>query len=395
MRILWVATKSPSPPVDGGRLVALLTLEALAAHGHQLTVVAPIDPDADDGSAIAARLESVGRTVLVPARPAGLASAALRTALGSTPLTVLRHSLPSVRDAVTRLLSREAFDVVHAESPQALAQVVEADRRGIPVVLRAPNVESDLWWGASRTAGLPLRPILAREARRLAGWEGRAVREAAATVALTAHDAARLTELSGAAERVHHVPAPFPPQLPHASSPLPGAPAVVLFGSGGWRPNEEGARWFLATVWPRVKAVLPLAVLHVVGTPVASSAGVFARPAPADSRDAFAEGSVLVVPLHVASGVRMKILEAWARGVPVVSTPAGAQGLDTTDGRELLLARDADSFALALRRLQDEPGLAALVVAAGRRRLAAHHAPGAAAARLAEVYARALRPGRT
>jgi hypothetical protein len=393
VRILWVATKTPSPPVDGGRLVALLTLEALREHGHELTVVSPIDPDAADRSATAARLEGVGRLVLVPARPVVLALAALRTALGSMPLTVFRHSLSGVRDAVTRILSREAFDVVHAEQPQVVAQVVEAGRRAIPVVLRVQNVESDLWQGASRTAGL-LRPILAREARRLAAWEGRAVREAAATVALSAHDAARLVELSGAVDRVHHVPAPFPAQLPQASKPLPGAPAVVLFGSGGWRPNEEGARWFLEKVWPRVRAVLPEATLHVPGAPVASPEGVLGCPAPADSRGVFAEGSVLVVPLHVASGVRMRILEAWARGVPVVSTPAGAQGLDATDGRELLLARDPEGFALALRRLHAEPGFAELVVAAGRRRLAAHHEPGAVATRLAEVYARARCSGR-
>ena len=213
-------------------------------------------------------------------------------------------------------------------------------------------------------------------------------------MALSAHDAARLVELSGAADRVHHVPAPFPSRLPLASSPLPGAPAVVLFGSRGWRPNEAGARWFLEKVWPRVRAALPAAALHVVGAPVASSEGVLGHPAPADSREAFAEGSILVVPLHVASGVRMKILEAWARGVPVVSTPEGAQGLDATDGRELLLARDPESFALALRRLHAEPGVAELVVAAGRRRLAAHHEPGAVAARLTEVYARALGSGR-
>jgi hypothetical protein len=393
MRILWVGTKAPWPPLDGGRLVALLTLEVLRAHGHELTIVSPVDPGAADRRAIEARLESVGRVVLVPARPAGLAAAALRTAFGATPVTVLRHSLPGVRNEVARLLSREAFDVVHAEQPQVLAQVVEAERRGVPVVLRAQNVESDLWLGASRTAGF-LRPVLAREARRLAAFEGRAVHEAAATVALSAHDASRLAELSGSVETIQHVPAPFPPRLPGARVPLRGAPAVLLFGSGGWRPNEEGARWFHGKVWPRVRAALPGAVLHVVGASVAPSEGVVGLPAPPDSREVFAEGAVLVVPLHVASGVRMKILEAWARGVPVVSTPAGARGLEATDGRELLLAGDPGAFALALRRLHAEPGLAAAMVAAGRDRLAEHHDPGAVGTRLAEVYARAVSSGR-
>jgi glycosyltransferase involved in cell wall biosynthesis len=388
VRILWVATKAPAPPVDGGRLVSLLTLEALKEHGHELTVVSPIDAGAAVRSAIAARLEGLGRVVLVPARPSGLVAAALRTVFGATPLTVLRHASPAVRDRVEGLLSRESFDVVHAEQPQALAQVRRAEGLRVPVVLRAQNVESDLWGGASRTAGL-LRPALAREARRLAAFEGRAVREAAATVALTACDASRLAELSGAADRVTCVPAPFPSRLPPAARPLAGAPAVLLFGSSGWRPNEEGARWFLGKVWPLVRAALPEAGLHVVGAPLAASAGVLGRAAPEDSRELFAEGAVLVVPLHVASGVRMKILEAWARGVPVVATRAGARGLDATDGRELLLADEPEAFVLALRRLHAEAGLAAALVAAGRERLAARHEPGAVAARLTEVYARA------
>lgn len=393
MRILWIATKAPVPPVDGGRLVAWLTLEALTADGHELTVVSPVDPGPSDRSTTAAVLESVGRGVLVPVRPAGLLAAGLRTLVGATPLTVFRHALPAVRAEVAALLTRERFEVVHAEQPQALAQVVDAERLGVPIVLRAQNVESDLWRGASRTAGI-LRPLLAREARRLAAFEGQAVLRAAATVALTAHDAQRLAELAGVGNRVHHVPAPFPARLPAAPRPLPGAPAVVLFGSGGWRPNEEGTRWFLEKAWPRVREVLPGAVLHVVGASWALPDGVLTRPAPPDSREVFAEGSVLVVPLHVASGVRMKILEAWARGVPVVSTSAGARGLDATDGRHLLLADDPEAFATALRRLQTEPGLAAAIVAAGRDRLASSHDPARVAARLGEIYASAVSSGR-
>jgi hypothetical protein len=278
---------------------------------------------------------------------------------------------------------------VHAEQPQALAQAVGARRLGVAVVLRAQNVESDLWQGAARTAGL-LRPVLAREARRVAAFEGRAVHEATATVALTAHDATRLAELSGSAERIVHVPAPFPPRLPAASRLLAGRPAVLLFGSGGWRPNEEGAHWFVARVWPVVRGALPEAVLHVVGPSTSTSPGVLPCATPADSRELFANGAVLVVPLQVGSGVRMKILEAWARGVAVVATRAAARGLEATDGRELLLADDPQAFARALQRLHAEAGLTASLVAAGRDRLASHHDPGAVATRLADVYARAV-----
>ena len=223
----------------------------------------------------------------------------------------------------------------------------------------------------------------------MARFEGEAVRRTAATIALTARDAERLRVLSGAQGKVHHVPAPFPASLPQAESPLPGAPAVVLVGSGGWLPNQRGAAWFVGTVWPQLRRALPDATLHVFGGAMgaADAAGVARHAAPEDSRQAFAPHAVLVVPLPFGSGVRMKILEAWARGVPVVATPEAALGLEAADGRELLLARTPTDFTDALRRLALESGLAPSLVVRGHELLAARHNPDQVAAQLSAVYA--------
>jgi glycosyltransferase involved in cell wall biosynthesis len=129
--------------------------------------------------------------------------------------------------------------------------------------------------------------------------------------------------------------------------------------------------------------------LHVfgVGGPSRAEPGVDAHAAPEDSRAAFPAGAVLVVPLDLASGVRMKILEAWARGVAVIATPAAAAGLEAVDGRELLLAQGAGGFVAALRRLHSEPGLGPTLTAAGRSLLRRRHDPATVATALAEIYA--------
>jgi glycosyltransferase involved in cell wall biosynthesis len=186
------------------------------------------------------------------------------------------------------------------------------------------------------------------------------------------------------------VPAPAESLLPAADWPLPGEPALVLMGSSGWRPNLDGALWFLAEVWPRIREALPGARLHVFGLgflPRAATAVSF-HDAPADSRDAFAPGAVLVVPVHLTSGVRMKILESWARGLPVVATSAAVAGLAAEDGRHLLVADDAAGFVRALVRLRSEPDLSRSLTAAGRALLRARHDPAAVAAALHAVYAR-------
>ncbi|MEM7351928.1 MAG: glycosyltransferase family 4 protein [Acidobacteriota bacterium] len=392
MRILWVATKAPWPPIDGGRLVLYETLRALRAAGHRLTLVAPLAADPVRREEVTASLRPICRTEWVDAAPRPLVLDLLRSQVQRRPLTIVRHALPAMRRRVDELLQSEHYDVVQAEQVQALDAAEIAASHGVPVVLRAQNVESDLWSQTARQAGWLGWP-LGWEARRLAAWEGGAVGRCPATVALTGEDAERLTELAGgpvvasdwSASRVRPIAAPFEAELPHADRALPGTPSVVLFGSRGWRPNTGGTAWFVEAIWPHVRKALPDAVLHVFGEAPAAR-GVVRHLPPSDSRTAYPPGAVLVVPLQVASGVRIKILEAWARGVPVLATPQAARGLAAEDGRHLLLAQDGPGFATALQRFVAEPSLAATLVEAGRQRLLDHHAPARVAERLSALY---------
>jgi glycosyltransferase involved in cell wall biosynthesis len=158
-------------------------------------------------------------------------------------------------------------------------------------------------------------------------------------------------------------------------------------------PNEDSVGWLLAEVWPLTSAALPGAILHLFGVapPGPLPASVVVHPPPRESAEAFAPGSILAVPLRIGSGVRIKVLEAWARGVPVVGTPAALAGLDIEDGREVLVAGDPQAFAAALGRLVSEPGLAARLVAGGRRARQERHDPARVAAELVRAYEAARR----
>ena len=389
MRILWVVTKPPWPPRDGGRLLVWHTLEALASDGHRVDLVSPCDPRDGDPARVIAALSPVCEPHLVAAAAVRGPMALMRARCGGVPLPVARHASTAVRDVVERLCAADRFDVLHAEQLQSLPQCAPARQLGVPVVLRAQNVETDLW-SALAAARPALAPLVRHEARRLARYEARAVREAAATVALTARDAQRLAALAAGGGRVYHVAAPFPARLPAGADSLPGAPPVVVLGTGWW-PGRQGATWLAGEAWPAVRARCPGAVLHVFGPGARASRapGIERHPAPADSAAAFPPGAILAVPLSAASGVRMKILEAWARGTPVVATPEAVAGLDGADGDAYLVAASAVEIAAAVERLHREPGLAARVVEAGRAVLRARHDPRRVGRALAEVYARA------
>lgn len=387
LSVLVVATKPPWPAVDGGRLLLLATLAGLARRGHRLTLVAPLAAPAPEAEAIRAALAPWCTPHLVPIQPRSYLSSALRSRLARRPLTIDRHTHDAIADEVARLLDRERFDVVHVEQLQALAQAKAALDRGIPLVLRAQNVESDLW--AKAAAHRPFVSLFAkRESRRLAANEGEAVAEVAVTLALTEPDAARLLELAGHRGRVEVLHAPFEGVLPAGERALPGAPAVVLLGSEGWAPNRDSVAHFVSSLWPAVARALPSAELHVFGNwqPRLGGERVHGWPSPPDSAEPFAQGSILVLPLRYASGVRMRILEAWARGIPVVATPAAAAGLDASDGVELLLAESAADFARAIGRLAEDAELRGRLVQSGRALLARRHDPANAARALEGIY---------
>ena len=391
LSILMLATKPPWPLIDGSRLLVRNTLEGLARAGHRVTLVAPVDSRRFDVAEAERALADLCEPRLVSARPPSLAHSFVRSSWTRRPLSIQRHAHPAVEAEVERLLVERRFDVVHVEQLQALAQAEPAFARGLPVVLRAQNVESDLWTVTAEFHPF-YRALARREGWRLAEWESLAIARTARTLALTERDAARLGEFGGPSGRVTVVRAPFPGSLPAAEGTLPGSPAIVLLGSEGWLPNRDAVAWFARTIWPVVQGKLPAAQLHVFGNRQWRPSGdrITWHPPPSDSRDAFVPGSIMAVPLRIASGVRMKILEAWARGIPVVALPQAAAGLEATHGRELLLARDATEFAAAFTRLAGHPGLSARLIQNGREALARRHSPENVTAELVAAYRAAV-----
>jgi hypothetical protein len=284
---------------------------------------------------------------------------------------------------------RNGVDVVHVQQLHAFVHVDAFAGRGLPIVLRAENVETDLWrqtsarawWGA---AGWPATWSLAR-------WEAGVLERVAVTAAVSDRDATALRRQAPLAA-VEVVRIPMAAMLPAGSQRLAGEPAITLL-AGAWWPNRDGASWFLRRVWPGVATALPRARLHVFGLPAtaARGRGVEAHPRPAASADAFPAGAIAVVPARVASGANVRILEAWARGLPVVATPIAAGGVDPGDGTAIATASTAAAFEAAFRRLAEDAGARQRAVAAGRAALAAHHDPAALAARLEQVYVTAIR----
>jgi glycosyltransferase involved in cell wall biosynthesis len=164
------------------------------------------------------------------------------------------------------------------------------------------------------------------------------------------------------------------PARPPGHGPPGEAPVLLLVGQMTYGPNADGAVWFADDVLPLVRRQLPRATFVIAGRPtpevesLAGRPGVEVRGHVPDVDDELGRADVVVVPLRQGSGTRIKILEAWAHGVPVVTTGIGAEGLDVIDGRDAIVADDPAAFAAAISRVVGDQALRNGLIAAGRAR---------------------------
>jgi glycosyltransferase involved in cell wall biosynthesis len=161
--------------------------------------------------------------------------------------------------------------------------------------------------------------------------------------------------------------------LPDVGTPRSDvAPVVAMVGRMSYGPNREGAEWFLASCWPAVKRSCPQTRLRFVGFGVTDletggDDSIELVESPSEVAPWLSDVAVVISPLLRGSGTRVKILEAMALQKPVVSTVVGAEGLDITDGVDILLADTPDRFSAATRRLLDEPDLAIRIAQRGHQ----------------------------
>jgi glycosyltransferase involved in cell wall biosynthesis len=185
-------------------------------------------------------------------------------------------------------------------------------------------------------------------------YERRALTRFHHILAVSEHDRQQMLEMDPGCE-ITVVPTGVDVQkFPVAPPSLITPPRIVFTGSMDWEPNVDAVEYFCAQIWPRILAQYPHALFQIVGrNPFAkvqrlASESVQVTGTVPSVTDYLRDAAVVVVPLRIGGGTRLKIYEAMAMGKALVSTSIGAEGLTFQDGRDLLLADDASSFADAI-----------------------------------------------
>jgi len=362
---LVLTPQLPWPLDDGGRL-GLHQMTWSVARAYDTTLLSMVR---EDGAPPPPPREWQGvplqvRTVLHTPPPQW--RSALAGSLGRWPYTLARYRsrayAAAIREEVARLAPRVVL-INHLHLAPYLDDVAAGT-----TVLREHNVETRWLERIAERAPQPWVRAFARfQARRMRRTEAELCGRTDLVLAIHEEEASLLRSWQPRA-RVEVVPVGIDPSRFHPRAPV-DPPTILLTGAFGWGPNAEGARRFLAQGWPRVRARFPAARLRLVGKDMPGDLASLARESGAepvgyvdDITPEFASATLMVVPLWVGAGMRVKIVEAALAGLPVVSTPLGAEGLGFADGEHGALAEEAsalgDRVADALADPQRREGMA-------------------------------------
>lgn len=370
--LLAVTSELPWPLDCGGHLRTFHLLRALSRRFDVRLVAAAASPAIPDIRA----LEQAGVTVVPVAvgrrRWWREVARALRAAAARQPYAMyLRHHWQPVRNALRRELQRTPPDVLYLDHLDSLLYSDLA--RTLPIVVDLHNVYSALIRRESTARCSPLtRVYLAREARLMERAERFAARTAHALLTVSTEDESYFRGLG--AVNVHVVPngVDFPSYAALHSSRPDGPPIILYLGAMSWEPNVAAARFLAHEALPRVREAVPDAQLQIVGKNPTREAralgrleGVEVIGRVADVRPYLDAAHVLAVPLEVGGGTRLKILEAFAAGLPVVSTPVGCEGLEVKHLEHLWISSRRD-FADGLRTVLTDKALGGFLASRAR-----------------------------
>ncbi len=341
MRILWVVPKWTFPINDGARIATDRLLRAMKKAGAEIDVVAicPTDENTDVAQMRAhwgvSQITVLRRTM--PKTQIGkifFYAWKLLTA-GRLPLTFSSFQTKKLQVELRGILDQSHYDLVLLDGLHTAVPFRDdlAGRAGTRFLLRAHNVETELWEKASEQTHVPLkRWFLQSQASKVKSFEAEVLRSVAGIAAIAKEDLQKFARITSRPLAYVPLGLDFTAPLSHREV---DANKFLFVGRLDWPPNRDGLRWLLENVWSKVVALRPEARLSIAGVGDASwlenyrqLPGVELLGVVKDIKDAYRSAAFSIAPLFYGSGTRIKIVEAFAMDRSLISTAMGVQGAE-------------------------------------------------------------------
>lgn len=360
--LLFITSELPFPPQSGGKVKTLKMLQALSKR-YRITLACPLKLDDADHldafKAVSPCVRHITQSVAVTRSAGNLIKSYLR----GVPLNTLRTSSAALRSRIAAVA--DEHDVVLLDHFETAPYLPES-YKGL-VLYHAHNAYFKLW---DRFAAQPGNPAL-RLAAKLESIRVRraevALSQRADLVFAAPNDAAELVRAGAEGHRMHdtyHLGDDSQLNLPRLRFE-DTQKKLMYVGFLGWEANVQGLLWFIQSVWPVLVRRHRDLRFDIVGKNPDDRLVEAVRPHPGirlrgfveDLETVYHDSRVSVAPLLFGSGMKVKVLDAMARGMPVVTTDIGAEGIDIVNGAHMLVENDPHSMAMQIDRLLTDPGL--------------------------------------
>jgi len=383
MRILVIGNRIPWPLHDGGAIATYRLLKGLSSLGHEVTFFTyntkkhfqtkeEITNALGFCEVVTHELDSTPNKL-----------GALMQFLKADSYFLSRYDSEEASDQLKKLIENQQYDLVQIEGLYSWPLLNPLfswlkQNFALPVVYRAHNVESQIWNRVLNSERNRLKKLFFRsQVKKLEREELRLLGLVDATISISTIDEKYFRA---------HTPKPIHVFLPTVDQPLHPIKqiqpnSIFHIGSMEWEANVRGVQWFLSKVWPLLIENNPDLRFHVAGKGIEKHKhlffqfGVVYHGEVSNAIDFMKNHGIGIVPIHAGSGIRVKLIESMAWGIPSVSTSVGVQGLPLSEGSpEVLIADEAGGFAEALSSLfNDWPSAISLGKRAHQYVQANHH----------------------
>ena len=383
MRILFLAPRLPFPADTGGKIRAMNLLKQLARKAMIHLVCFSFDPQDHEFSE---EFKKKGIKVsLVTIREPTFLAKSTELLFNSIPYSMSKYFSVSMKTTLSSLKESESFDAVHVDH---LHMVHYRDCfNNLPCIVDEHNVEYMILKRCAQVEHNYLKKIIFMDqANKMKSYEAKQLYRFTRYLAASEDDREVLERLTGGKVKGEVIPngvdTEFFQTTDHrpetidreSKSQVSSLESLVFTGSMDWLPNEDAVLFFCREILPLIWRVKPQVKFYVVGKGCGPKLIKLAQEDKRivmtgrvdDVRPLMAKSKVFVVPIRVGGGTRLKILEAMAMEKAVVSTTVGAEGIKHSDGKNILLADEPQSFAEKVLLLLNDANKAREIGQAGR-----------------------------
>ena len=369
MNILFLAHRVPFPPNKGEKIRTFNQLKYLKEQGHSIRVCAPLETTDEVGFFQTLAQEYCEQTIYSP-----LTSKPLRLIKGllqGKALSVANFYTSSLQKQLDALLVEQVIDAVICTS-SAMAEYIyksnsfESLKVKPMLLMDFMDLDSDKWQQYADNSTWPMKWIYQREANLLSKYEQKVTRHfdcsffiADAEVNLfksqisTPEKTGKVITLGNGMDTDLFTPAKHEPKNE--------APVFLFTGVMDYKPNIDAVVWFVKQIWPSVLIKYPKARFIIAGmnptsivNELVKTTGIEVTGFVDDILPYYHQSNYFVAPFRLARGVQNKVLQGFACGLPVISTPMGAEGIDCVEGESILIANTETEFMNCIDKLEDD-----------------------------------------